>query len=207
MVYLKSREIQFYIPEETDFFFPWQRPTLYILHLSSWPCHQRSLMSLHWRSLFVPCNSHLNAWSLFLSLFCTSSYLLKESIPFVSFCAFVLVFTEVGDKYHPHSFVRVLLSVVSSTTHTHTGMTFSCYYVPKVPSYCTCFQLDFHCCFLPPFIAVHAQELPTTEHTEPFQRCHPKRFALILWISSSFHQQTLLTFFFSFFLVRGGGFI
>lgn len=89
------------------------------IHLSSWPCHQRSLVSLHWRSLFAPCNSHLNDWPLFLPLFCTWSYLLKESIPFVSFCAFVLVFTESGDKYHPYSSVRVLVSVVSSTTHTH----------------------------------------------------------------------------------------
>lgn len=75
-------------------------------------------MSLHWRCLFAPCNSHLNSWSLFLSLFCIWSYLLKESILFVSFCAFVLVFAEFGDKYHPYSSVRVLLSVVSCTTHT-----------------------------------------------------------------------------------------
>lgn len=75
-------------------------------------------MSLHWRCLFAPCNSHLNSWSLFLSLFCIWSYLLEESILFVSFCAFVLVFAEFGDKYHPYSSVRVLLSVVSCTTHT-----------------------------------------------------------------------------------------
>lgn len=68
-------------------------------------------------NLKAPCNSHLSAWSL-LPLFCTWFYLLKQSIPFVSFCVFILVLTESSDKYHPYTSVKVLVSVVSSTTHT-----------------------------------------------------------------------------------------
>lgn len=57
-----------------------------------------------------------------------------------------------------------------------------CIYVPKVPSYYTCFQLDFHCCSH--FIVVPAQgELPITKHTGPFQPYHPHRFTLTLYIS------------------------
>lgn len=117
MVLSKSGEVQ-----PPRFFFSWLQGTKgHILYLSLWSCHQRSLMSLHWRRFSIlkaSCNSHLSAWSLLLPLFRTWFCLLKQSIPFVSFCVVVLVLTESSDKYHPHTSVRVPVSVVSSNTHT-----------------------------------------------------------------------------------------
>lgn len=180
------------IHEETDFFLDFRgqraRPTIsFIYHCNHatrgpWcPSTEQDFPVI----LKAPCNSHLSTWSLLLPLFCPWSYLLKQSIPFVSFCVFVLVFTESSDKYHPYTSVRVLVSVVSSTTHTSLCDLFvlSIACQKSLPN--TCFQLDFHCCLLSHFIAVHAQELPTTEHTGPFQPCHPDRFALPLYIASS----------------------
>lgn len=125
-MHLKSSEVQLYIPKETRFFFldskgqRTRRTICFIYH-----CGHTTRGA--WRpfteegSLFIlkaPCNSHLSAWSLLLPLFCTWFYLLKQSIPFVSFCVFILVLTESSDKYHPYTSVEVLVSVVSSTTHT-----------------------------------------------------------------------------------------
>lgn len=95
------------------------------------------------------------------------------------------VFGTYSDKYHPCTSMWALVSVVSSTTHTSLVTFMCCLYVTKVPSYYTCFQLDFHCCFLSPFLVVPAQgELPITKHTGPFQPYHPHRVALTLYITS-----------------------
>lgn len=77
-----------------------------------------------------PYNSHLGAWSLSLCSALDLIFWSSQSTHFVSFCVFVLVLRESSDKYHPNTSVRVLVFVVSFTTHT---------------SLCDLYMLSFTC--------------------------------------------------------------